>query len=77
MAVLKCSALRKPRAVFLTHWMVAFTASRPALVSPDVNWPFAAAALVENAIYFALGLAAFNLMFARSRNTGQFARNEG
>jgi hypothetical protein len=42
-----------------------------------VNWPFAAAALLENAIYFALGLVAFNLMFARSRNTGQFARNEG
>src|SRR5262245_31474761 len=31
--VLKCSALRKPRAVFFTHWMTALTASRPALVT--------------------------------------------
>ena len=54
-----------------------FEAARRALGSPDVNWPFAAAAFVENVVYFGLGLVAFNLMFARSRNTGQFARNEG
>ena len=28
-------------------------------------------------VYFGLALAAFTLMFARARNTGQFARNEG
>lgn len=34
-AVLKCSALRNPRAVLFTHWIVAFTASSPALV---IRW---------------------------------------
>ena len=30
MTALKCSALRKPRAVFLTPWMMALSPSRPA-----------------------------------------------
>jgi hypothetical protein len=33
MAILKCSRLRKPRAVFLTYWITPFTASSAALVT--------------------------------------------
>jgi ABC-2 type transport system permease protein len=42
-----------------------------------VNWPYAAAASAENLVYFALAVQAFALMVARSKRTGQFARNEG
>ena len=31
MAAQCCAAFRNPRAVFFTHWVMAFTASRPAL----------------------------------------------
>ncbi len=54
-----------------------FEAARQALSRSAVNWPYAAAASAENLAYFAAAVLAFNLMFARSRKTGQFARNEG
>ena len=54
-----------------------FEAARQALSHAAVNWPYAAAASAENLAYFAAAVLAFNLMFARSRKTGQFARNEG
>ena len=48
-----------------------------AAASSGVNWSYAAAASAENLIYFLLAVQAFALMVARSRRTGQFARNEG
>lgn len=54
-----------------------FEAARQALGRSDVNWSYAAIAGTENLVYFGLAVQAFTLMFARSRNTGQFARNEG
>jgi ABC-2 type transport system permease protein len=54
-----------------------FEAARQALATGDVNWTYAAIAFGENLVYFGLALQAFTLMFARARNTGQFARNEG
>jgi ABC-2 type transport system permease protein len=54
-----------------------FEAARQALSHTGVNWPYAAIAAVENLVYFGLATLVFTLMVARSRNTGQFARNEG
>jgi ABC-2 type transport system permease protein len=54
-----------------------FEAARQALATGAVNWTYAAIAFGENLVYFGLALQAFTLMFARARNTGQFARNEG
>jgi ABC-2 type transport system permease protein len=54
-----------------------FEAARQALATGEVNWTYAAIAFGENLVYFGLALQAFTLMFARARQTGQFARNEG
>ncbi len=53
-----------------------FEAARAGLSAPDVNWTDAGVALLENLAYFALSLWFFNYMYRRSRQTGQFARNE-
>jgi ABC-2 type transport system permease protein len=54
----------------------AFEAARAGLSSTDVGWDWVAIAAVENVIYFALAIWFFQYMFRRSRETGQFARNE-
>lgn len=54
-----------------------FEAARRALVDPSVNWTFAAVAFGENMVYLAVALWVFQRMWARSRRTGQFARNDG
>jgi ABC-2 type transport system permease protein len=54
----------------------AFEAARAALSTPDVSWEWVAIASVENVIYFALSVWFFLYMYRRSRETGQFARNE-
>lgn len=54
-----------------------FEAARGALGGGGVNWTYAGVAAAENLIYLAVSVQAFRLMCARSRNTGQFARNEG
>jgi ABC-2 type transport system permease protein len=53
-----------------------FEAARAGLSAPEVNWAYAAIAGLENAAYFALALWFFDYMYRRSRQTGQFARNE-
>jgi len=53
-----------------------FEAARAGLTSPAVNWSATAIALAENLVYFALAAWAFARMYRRSRQTGQFARNE-
>lgn len=54
-----------------------FEAAREALARGGVNWTYAGLAAGENLVYFVVAVQAFRLMCARSRNTGQFARNEG
>jgi ABC-2 type transport system permease protein len=54
-----------------------FEAARQALSHSEVNWRFAAIAFGENLVYFGVAVQVFTLMFARARETGQFARNEG
>jgi ABC-2 type transport system permease protein len=53
-----------------------FEAARAGLSSPEVRWDWAALAALENVIYFGLALWFFQYMYRRSRETGQFARNE-
>lgn len=54
-----------------------FEAARAALQNPSVDWKLFAIGLIENIIYFAIILWVFRKMLARSKETGQFARNEG
>ena len=53
-----------------------FEAARAGLGSPDVEWNNVGIAVGENVVYFALSLWFFEYMYRRSRETGQFARNE-
>jgi ABC-2 type transport system permease protein len=53
-----------------------FEAARASLERPSIDWPKIGMALGENAIYFGLAVLFFSFMYRRSRQTGQFARNE-
>jgi ABC-2 type transport system permease protein len=53
-----------------------FEAARSGLSAPsdDLSWMLIAS--IENAVYFGLAVWFFSFMYRRSRETGQFARNE-
>ena len=53
-----------------------FEAARASLERPATDWPGMGLAFGENAIDFVLAVAFFAFMYRRSRQTGQFARNE-
>ncbi|MBV9170529.1 MAG: ABC transporter permease, partial [Chloroflexi bacterium] len=53
-----------------------FESARASLTSDAIQWQNAGIAATENVIYFALAVWFFNYMYRRSRETGQFARNE-
>ena len=53
-----------------------FEAARAGLSSPVTYWEYFAIAAIENVVYFALSIGFFEYMYRRSRQTGQFARNE-
>jgi ABC-2 type transport system permease protein len=53
-----------------------FEAARASLETPAIDWNGIGIAAAENVVYFGLALAFFNFMFRRSREKGQFARNE-
>ena len=53
-----------------------FESARASLVTPGVAWGNVEIAALENAAYFGLAIWFFNYMHRRSRQTGQFARNE-
>lgn len=53
-----------------------FEAARAGLSSAEIRWDWAGLAAAENAAYFALSVWFFQYMYRRSRQTGQFARNE-
>ena len=53
-----------------------FEAARAGLNTPDVHWDWFGIAAFENLVYFAGATWFFQYMYRRSRETGQFARNE-
>jgi ABC-2 type transport system permease protein len=53
-----------------------FESARTGLSAPDVHWDWQLTAAVENVLYFALSVWFYQYMYRRSRETGQFARNE-
>jgi ABC-2 type transport system permease protein len=53
-----------------------FEAARASLETPGVRWGDVGIAAVENVLYLGLAILFFNYMYRRSRETGQFARNE-
>jgi ABC-2 type transport system permease protein len=53
-----------------------FEAARASLDTPGIRWTEIGIATAENVAYFALAVWFFNYMYRRSRQTGQFARNE-
>jgi ABC-2 type transport system permease protein len=53
-----------------------FEAARAGLANPEVHWDWFLIAGLENILYFLLAIWFFQYMFRRSRETGQFARNE-
>jgi ABC-2 type transport system permease protein len=53
-----------------------FEAARASLTEPAIQWDYVAIAAAENLVYFGLSVWFFRYMYRRSRQTGQFARNE-
>ena len=53
-----------------------FEAARATLNAPAINWTYVGIAGAENVVYFVLSVWFFQYMYRRSRQTGQFARNE-
>ena len=53
-----------------------FEAARASLVTPSIHWDAIGLAAAENVAYFGLAVWFFSYMYRRSRETGQFARNE-
>ena len=47
------------------------------LINSSVNWNAMGISFVQNVIYFLLSLLFFNFMFNKSKDIGQFAKNEG
>ncbi|MDQ6673562.1 MAG: ABC transporter permease [Chloroflexota bacterium] len=53
-----------------------FEAARAGLLAPEIRWTDIGTAAGENVVYFGFAMWFFNYMYRRSRETGQFARNE-
>jgi ABC-2 type transport system permease protein len=53
-----------------------FEWARAGLSTQEVRWDWVAVAFVENLVYFGCAVWFFQFMYRRSRETGQFARNE-
>jgi hypothetical protein len=53
-----------------------FEAASATLNARAINWTYIGIAGAENALYFILSLWFLEYMYRRSRQTGQFARNE-
>lgn len=54
-----------------------FEAARGNLLDSSTNWNLINLAFLENIVYLVVSLWFFNFMFNRSKETGQFSRNEG
>lgn len=53
-----------------------FEAARDSLIQPGVRWDLLGASFGENLLFFAVAVLFFHLMFKKSKDSGQFARNE-
>jgi ABC-2 type transport system permease protein len=53
-----------------------FEGARQALTTSRINWPYIAMAFVLNILYSALAIIIFRYFFRRSKEIGQFARND-
>lgn len=53
-----------------------FEGLRAAMQHPDIQWSYINTAMLENIFYFIVAVWFFNMMFRKSKETGQFARNE-
>jgi len=53
-----------------------FEAARYSLIYHTINWPLLGISFAENIFYCAICILFFSKMFKKSRDTGQFARNE-
>ena len=62
---------------YLIPTTYVFEAARGALENPGINWGSFGISFGLNMIYFLISAVAFRAMFARSKETGQFASNEG
>lgn len=54
-----------------------FESARTNLINPSTNWNHVGIMSIENIIYIIFSLWFFNKMFNKSKETGQFAKNEG
>lgn len=54
-----------------------FEGARASLTNPAINWTQIAIAFGENIIYLILSIGFFSFMFQKSKDIGQFAKNEG
>jgi ABC-2 type transport system permease protein len=54
-----------------------FEAARAAIVTPAIRWDLFLYALILNLIYLPLSVWVYTKLFRKSKDTGQFARNEG
>jgi ABC-2 type transport system permease protein len=54
-----------------------FESARQSLKNGTMNWEYIGIAFIENLIYVFLAIWFFNYMFKKSKESGQFARNEG
>lgn len=54
-----------------------FEAARKSISNPSVDWTMIGISFFENIVYLLIGVWFFNKMFNKSRETGQFAKNEG
>ncbi|MDO8582988.1 MAG: ABC transporter permease [bacterium] len=54
-----------------------FEAARGNLTNPSINWNLISIAFLENIVYLIVSLWFFNFMFNKSKESGQFAKNEG
>lgn len=54
-----------------------FEGTRANLINPPTNWGQVGIMILENIVYAIIGLWFFNKMFNKSKETGQFVKNEG
>jgi ABC-2 type transport system permease protein len=54
-----------------------FEAARGNITNPQTDWQLVIIGAVFNTVYLSAGLFIFFLLFKKSKETGQFARNEG
>ncbi|HZX49895.1 MAG TPA: ABC transporter permease [Candidatus Paceibacterota bacterium] len=54
-----------------------FEAARGNILDASLNLQYVGIAFILNIVYFVFALAVFHWMFKKSKETGQFARNEG